>query len=75
MSSNSKDIRKQVRNVIQEVLPEILTKEVVEAIVKKVNERVSKIEEDTKKTMSEMNSRHKDVMGYLVRQVSKPDSK
>ena len=35
-------------------------------------ENVKKIESDVKQTMAEMNQRHKDTMGYLVRQVSTP---
>jgi hypothetical protein len=73
--SNAKDIRKQVRNVIQELIPELLTKEVVDAITKQMHERVTKLENDTKAQMKEMNERHKDVMGYLVRQASSPAQK
>lgn len=75
MSTNSKDLRKQLRTVIQEFLPELLTKEVVEAISKEMLVRVAKLEKETKDTMHQMNERHKDVMSYLVRQVSEPKIK
>lgn len=75
MSTNAKDLRKQVRNVVLEILPGVLTKEVVDAIVKSVNSRLDKIEKDNKDSIAKINERHKDVMSFLVRQVSKPDSK
>lgn len=75
MSTNAKDIRKQIRNVLQENLGDLLTKEVVDAITKQMNERITALEKDVKEQMHKMNERHKEVMGYLVRQVSKPEEK
>lgn len=74
--SNPKELRKQLRNVVQEILPEILTKEVISVIQAELNKKILEIETSTKKTMHEMNERHKDTMGYLVRSVTtvkKPD--
>ena len=68
--SNIKDIRKQIKNVVQELLSDVLLAEVSKQVEKKVEDRVKKLEEDTKESMRLMNERHKDVMGYLVRQVT-----
>lgn len=68
-SSELKELRSQLRNVVKELLPEVLTAEV---LMKIINERLDKIERDNKAVMQEMNERHKNTMGYLVRQVSTP---
>jgi predicted house-cleaning noncanonical NTP pyrophosphatase (MazG superfamily) len=68
--SNPKELRKQLRNVVQELLPEVLNNEQYEALKKHVDARVDKVEKFVKDTMHEINERHKDTMGYLVRQVT-----
>ena len=68
--SNPKELRKSLRNVVQELYPEIITKELEDALFKALEIRVKKLEEDVRKQMHEMNERHKDVMGFLVRNVS-----
>lgn len=65
-----KDIRKQVRNVVQEILPSVLTQEQFKELNKHIDERLKLLEATVKKQMHEMNERHKDTMGYLVRSVS-----
>lgn len=70
-----KEVRKQLRQVLKEILPETLTEEQFQSLNKKIDEKLKKIEDDTKAVMTEMNKRHKDAMGYLVRQVSQPDKK
>lgn len=68
--SNPKELRKQLRNVVQELLPELVTNEMIKAIEAELNKKILEIEASTKKTMHEMNQRHKDTMGYLVRSVT-----
>lgn len=65
-----KQLRGQMRQIAQDLLPEALSKELYAKLEEKIDQKLKKIEEDTKKTMSEMNQRHKETMGYLVRQVS-----
>jgi tetrahydromethanopterin S-methyltransferase subunit B len=67
-----KEIRGQVRQIVKEILPEVLSTEIIALVVKKLEERMSKMESHTKESMEKMDKRHKDVMGYLVRQASKP---
>lgn len=63
MSNHIKIIRGQLRQLVLELLPEILETEVVKKMMDDV--RAS-----TLKNLKEMNERHKDTMGYLVRQVT-----
>lgn len=70
-----KDLRKQLKNVLVEILPSTLTDMQFEMLNKKIDERLKKIEDDTKAIMTEMNERHRSTMGYLIRQVSQPDKK
>lgn len=67
--SEVKKLRKEVRRAVEELLPEILANVILRELVLS---EIKKIEEATKATMHEMNERHKNTMGYLVRQVSKP---
>lgn len=69
---DTKLIRGQLRQVLKEILPETLIETQLELLNKKIDARLNQISEDTKATMREMNQRHRDTMGYLVRQVSKP---
>lgn len=71
---DTKLIRGQLRQVLKEILPETLTEAQFELLNKKIDARLEQITEDTKATMREMNQRHKDTMGFLVRQVSSPKS-
>lgn len=68
-----KELRKSLRNVVNELLPEMLTQSQFEELSRRIDVKIKKIEDDTKAVMTEMNKRHKDAMGYLVRQVSQPD--
>lgn len=71
---DTKLIRGQLRQVLKEILPETLTEAQFELLNKKIDARLEQITEDTKATMREMNARHRDTMGFLVRQVSSPKS-
>jgi hypothetical protein len=73
--SNLKQLRGQLRQIAKELLPELLTGEFREQMEQLIKARMDQIEADTKKTMHEMNTRHKDTMGYLVRQVTVPSTK
>lgn len=76
MSDKSiKDLRKQLRSIVSEMLTEVFVKAQSDAIKDAVNSDIKRIEADVKKTMHEMNERHKDAMGYLVRSVSTPTKK
>lgn len=66
-----KQLRAQVRNVVKELLPEVLSFELETALYKKLEDRLKDLEAHVKKTVHEMNERHKDTMGYIVRQASK----
>lgn len=67
-----KEVRKQLRRIVKEILPEILTAEQY-ALIKQHNEaKLNELEKFIKDTLHEMNERHKNTMGYLVRQVSTP---
>jgi len=66
---NTKVLRGQLRQIAQELLPELMKEALFEEITKQMIARVNAIEEFTKKTMTEMNERHKDTMGMLVRSV------
>lgn len=68
-----KELRKSLRNVVNELLPEMLTQAQFEELSRRIDAKIKKIEDDTKAIMTEMNQRHRDVMGMLVRQVSQPD--
>lgn len=70
-----KELRKSLRNVVNELLPEMLTQTQFEELSRRIDAKIKKIEDDTKAVMTEMNKRHRDVMGMLVRQVSQPDKK
>lgn len=62
-----KEVRKQLRQILVEILPETLTDLQFEMLNKKIDERLNKIEEDTKAVMKEMSQRQKDTLGYVVR--------
>lgn len=68
-----KELRKSLRNVVNELLPEMLTQAQFEELSRRIDTKIKKIEDDTKAIMTEMNQRHRDTMGYLIRQVSQPD--
>lgn len=72
--SDIKEVRKQLRKLMTEVLPEVLTSALVDAINKKVqkdtNDRLDNMEKYIKEKMERMENTHKDVLGYLVRQVT-----
>lgn len=70
-----KELRKSLRNVVNELLPEMLTQAQFEELSRRIDAKIKKIEDDTKAVMTEMNKRHRDVMGYLTRQISQPDKK
>lgn len=70
-----KEVRNQLRQVLKEILSETLTEEQFQSLNKKIDEKLKKIEDDTKAVMREMNQRHRDTMGFLVRSVSQPDKK
>lgn len=65
-------IRKQLKNVLEDILPSTLTEMQFELLNKKIDDRLNQITEDTNATMREMNTRHKETMGFLVRSSSKP---
>lgn len=68
--SDIKQLRGQVRQVVKELLNEELIKQVHEILAKQISGELKKIEEETRKTMHEMNERHKNTMGFLVRNVT-----
>lgn len=73
--SNPKEVRKQLRNVVKELLPEIMTGEQYALLEKHNAQKLAELEKYVKDLMHEMNERHKNTMGYLVRQVSISDKK
>ncbi len=70
--SEIKQIRGQLRQIAKELLPELLHEQQYAALKAHVDARISEVEKFVKQTMTEMNERHKDTMGYLVRQSSTP---
>jgi hypothetical protein len=68
-----KELRKSLRNVVNEILPDMLTQAQFEELSRRIDAKIKKIEDDTKAVMTEMNERHRSVMGMLVRQVSQPN--
>ena len=73
MSDKSiKDIRKQLRAVVAEMLTEVFVQAQTDVIKRHIDTELKRIEAGVKKTMQEMNERHKDTMGYLVRNVTAP---
>lgn len=75
MSGNAKVLRGQMRQIVQELLPQVLIQEQYKELEKVIIERLQVLEKETKKTMHEMNERHKNVMGMLVRSASEPVNK
>ncbi len=69
-----KELRSQLRNVVKELLPDLLASDFNAANLKTlevtVDKRIKELEDFVKKTLTEINDRHKDTMGYLVRQVT-----
>lgn len=65
-----KDLRKQLRSVVGELLDEAFVNAQADELKKYIDARILELETQVKKTMQEMNERHKDTMGYLVRSVS-----
>ena len=70
--NNAKQLRGQLRQIVQEIMPELTSDAQFAAIKAHVDVKIKEIEEHVKKMMSEMNERHKDTMGYLVRSVTTP---
>lgn len=71
----TKELRGQLRQIAKELLPELLNEAQYEELRKHVDARITEVEKFVKATLTEMNTRHKDTMGYLVRQVSEPTKK
>ncbi len=71
MGSKIKELRGQVRQIVKELLPEVLNQEQFKALEKTILDRLDVLEKQTKDVLSEMNQRHKDTMGYLVRNTTK----
>ncbi len=72
MSNNAKDLRKQLKNLVKEELPVVVTTELYVSLKSHIDVKIKEIEDNVKKTLHEINERHKDTMSYLVRQVSSP---
>ena len=75
MSKEIKQIRGQVRQIVKEILPDTLTQEHYLVLKQHVDERINQIEKFVKEKLTEMNERHKDTMGYLVRQTTSVQDK
>lgn len=73
MSNQVKQVRGQVRQIVKEVLPEVMKQEVGEVLRKEMSAAIKQLEEHVKKQLHEINERHKDTMGYIVRQASSVD--
>lgn len=59
---DQKELRKQIRVLLKEgLLEEVLTKEVVAAIEKKLAGNIADV-------LTKIDTRHREVMGYLMRQ-------
>lgn len=77
MPSNrdAKDIRKQVRNVAQEIMPEIFSNEAVAALDKKlsgeIGERLDRVEKYVKETLTSIDTRTRNIQGFLLRDVAR----
>lgn len=69
-AGNMKDLRKQLRTVVKELLPETTNNEQFKQLESMILARLNELEQKVKVQLSEMNTRHSDVMGYLVRSVS-----
>lgn len=71
---NIKLIRKQIRNVCQEMFGEVLSNELVSnvktTLQKEAGERMGKLEEHVKETLTKIDERAKDVQGYIMREVA-----
>lgn len=76
MSNPAKVLRGQLRQITKEVLPELLNPEMKSALFNALQEeirlRLTKIENNVKETLEALETRQKDTLGYLVRQVSNP---
>lgn len=70
-SKEAKVIKGQLRQIVKEILPELIAKELESELYKGLTRRIKDLEDHVKKTVHDMNERHKDTMGYIVRQASK----
>lgn len=74
---NAKEVRKQLRAIVEEILPSVLESAVLKEVLKKLHEenmsRMDKIDGHVAQVLGVVNERSKDMMGYLVRQTSKPE--
>lgn len=68
--NNAKQLRGQLRQIVQELMPELTNDAQYFALKQHVDVKIKEIEEFVKKTMNEINERHKDTMSYLVRSVT-----
>ena len=77
--NQAKVIRGQLRQIALELLPELLTEELrgklFQSLQTEIGARLSKFENNVKETLTALEDRQKDTLGYLVRQVSTPANK
>lgn len=72
MSNQIKQLRGQMRQIVKEILPETLTEAQFELLNTKIDKKLKELQELVQANLKEMNDRQRDVMSYLVRQVTVP---